>query len=277
MKHFCIFVGKTNIFKTNCEVFALEISLRLFQRRVFNQLFQFVNFVTQLGDFSGKTHCFQSGGTDRKRHAKHQNKISQGTPPLKDKPAAHRQRKQRHTRDNARIQRHPWPAYFVPVQCKIPIGRNIIFKAGIALAVTVEHLNDLHAVNVLNNGIIHFCSGNIVRFHFCHTRLKHHAHGKHSDGKCSDTQQCHLPVHKEHGANHKHRDQQIGDSFRNGVCQQKFDGFNIIGKHLLDTPVAIFTDCSKRLSLHFLLKGNADIFQSVICTDMGIAETLYIQ
>ena len=173
----CCLVSERNMVVSNGVIHSMESIICLLKFRRIQYLLQCGDFIVELGHGWQKTKRFQQRHTDTQRKAQYQNQIGQSRPAAEDKPCAHRQGQDDGTRKQAAVNRHPRPCRLIPCQRIVPIIRYIFAEPFIRICVFIENLDDFHAVDVLNNGIVHLLPGHIVRSHFLHTNGIHRHHG----------------------------------------------------------------------------------------------------
>ena len=167
------------------------------------------------------------------------------------------------TRQNAVVQRHPRPTDTIPVQREIPVAFYIRFKPLVGVAVLVKYFDNLHAVDIFDNRAVHPLGGAVIAVHFAHAAFIHKTHGHQADGQGAQTQQCQLPVHKEHRNVYQQRHRKVRQSFRNCMSQKQFDGFDIVDKYLFQRAGSFALYGSQRLHLQ-LFCSDTRIFFSVL-------------
>ena len=173
----CGLVSERNMVVSNGVIYSMESIVCLLKFRRIQDLLQCGDFIVELGHGWQKAKRFQQRHTDTQRKTQHQNQIGQSRPAAEDKPCTHRQGQDNGTRKQAAVNRHPRPCRLIPCQRIVPIIRYIFAEPFVRICVFIENFDDFHTVDVLNNGIIHFLPGHIVRSHFLHADGIHRHHG----------------------------------------------------------------------------------------------------
>ena len=180
VEHLVFLVGEADVFKGNAVVFAGEGLLFLFQRRGVHQLFQCCDLVVDLGQGGHEAQRPQQRRSRAEGHTEHQGQVRRCGSTGKHQIGPDGQGEQGQAGEDAVIQRHPGPADLVPGQREIPVAPHILLKSLIGFAVSVENLDNLHAVDVFHNGVVHLLGGSVVGPHFAGAGLIHGSHGDES-------------------------------------------------------------------------------------------------
>ena len=238
----CLGVAKGNMVINDGIVLAVEAVRRLLKLRRIQNLFQRRNLVVELGHGGQETQGFEERHPDAQGEAQHQNQVRQSRPAGEDKPRPQRKGQNHSAGKEAAVNCHPGPCRLVPSQSIIPVIRNILAKPLIGIRVLVEYLDNLHAVDVLDDGVVHLLAGHIVGAHFLHAHRVHGHHGDQANGYGSQGQQSQLPVHEKHGYIDCDGNHQVCDSLRHGVSQQNLQTVHIIHEQLFDCAGALVLD-----------------------------------
>ena len=252
----CLGVAKGNMVIDDGIILSVEAVRRLLKLRRIQNLLQRRNLVVELGHGGQEAQGFEERHPDAQGEAQHQNQVRQSRPAGEDKPRPQRQGQNHSAGKEAAVNCHPGPCRLVPSQGVIPVIRNIFAKPLIGVRVLVENLDDLHAVDVLNDGVVHLLAGHIVGPHFLHANRVHGHHGNQADGDGGQGQQRQLPVHEKHSYIDRDGDHQVCDPLRHGVGQQDLQTVHIIDKQLFDRAGALVLDHAQRQLLKPLLQGS---------------------
>ena len=260
----CLGVAKGNMVINDGIILAVEAVRRLLKLRRIQNLLQRRNLVVELGHGGQEAQGFEERHPDAQGEAQHQNQVRQSRPAGEDKPRPQRQGQNHSAGKEAAVNCHPGPCRLVPSQGVIPVIRNIFAKPLIGVRVLVEYLDDLHAVDVLNDGVVHLLAGHIVGAHFLHAHRVHGHHGDQADGDGGQRQQRQLPVHEKHSHIDRDGNHQVCDPLWHGVGQQDLQTVHIIDKQLFDRAGALVLDHAQRQLLKPLLQGSPQPEQRVI-------------
>ena len=121
----------------------------------------------------------------------------------------------------------------VPVDRRIPVllrGFPILFERA---ALLTEYLDDIHAGDVFDDGIVHFLACGIPCPHSLVAVYHHENHRDQPQEDRCQRRQRHAPIHREHCDHHKAKGKQVGKSLGDSVGQDQLHLLDIFHKILL--------------------------------------------